>query len=70
MAQIDEIRKRYCKEAVETEEQAKAIFELLKKPLPKKYVKEFAIPTGFAYKFSRKRKESKKALKNQNELMY
>jgi len=44
---IDEIRKRYCKEAVETEEQAKAIFELLKKPLPKKYVKEFAIPTGF-----------------------
>ena len=38
---IAEVRKRYCKDAVETEDQARAIFKLLGKPLPKKYTEEF-----------------------------
>lgn len=39
---IQTLRDRYCKEAVESLGQAKAIYDILGKPMPKKFVDEFA----------------------------
>jgi len=40
---IAEVRNRYCQNAVETLEQAEAIFALREEELPKKYVEEFPL---------------------------
>jgi hypothetical protein len=66
---IAAIRERHCKEAIETLEQAKAIFRLRGEPLPERYEKEFARSQMISMGHFTETRQLPPALPNQSKLL-